>query len=106
MFFMPESPTYFMAKGDEEAALRSLQHLRGSEYDCEQEMEELREDHKKEEERGSITLVELLTERRYLFPLLVVIGLMFFQQFAGVNAVIFYTARIFEQAGSKMDSGQ
>ncbi len=106
MFFMPESPTYFMAKDDEESALQSLQQLRGSRYDCEQEMEELREEHRKEKERGSITLIDLLTERRYLFPLLVVIGLMFFQQFSGVNTVIFYTARIFEQAGSKIDSGQ
>ncbi len=55
---------------------------------------------------GSVTLKELLTDPVYWKPLSVVILLMLFQQFAGINAVIFYTARIFSQAGSDLDDGR
>lgn len=36
-------------------------------------------------------------------PLSVSIGLMFFQQFTGINAMVFYTVDIFESAGSTLD---
>lgn len=39
----------------------------------------------------------------YCKPLIISLGLMFFQQFSGINAVIFYTAHIFELTGSSMD---
>ena len=37
-------------------------------------------------------------------PLGISMGIMFFQQFSGINAVIFYTVSIFESAGTHMDS--
>ena len=36
-------------------------------------------------------------------PLGVSMGLMFFQQFTGVNAMVFYTVDIFDAAGSTID---
>ncbi len=105
MFFMPESPVYLVAKGEDDRALTSLRWLRGQGYDSEGELKALKEDQRKQAEHGTVTLGELFTEKRYLMPLLVVIGLMFFQQFSGVNSVIFYTSRIFKQAGSDIDPG-
>lgn len=54
---------------------------------------------------GSISLKTMLTEEVYWKPLAVVIMLMFFQQFCGINAVLFYTQTIFQDAGSDMDPG-
>jgi facilitated trehalose transporter len=45
-----------------------------------------------------------LMGKAYLKPLLTSLGLMFFQQFSGINAVIFYTVSIFEMSGSTVDS--
>lgn len=42
----------------------------------------------------------MVTQRAPLMALICSLGLMFFQQFSGVNAVIFYTNNIFRSAGS------
>ncbi len=103
MFFMPESPPYLVSKDRDDEALEALKRLRGPNYDHEKELEQLREDNRKQ--HGSVSVKEFLTDGVYLKPFLVVMGLMFFQQFAGINAVIFYTSFIFIQAGSEMDEG-
>ncbi len=41
---------------------------------------------------------------RYVKPLAISMGLMFFQQFSGINAVMFYSVNIFRLAGSSIDS--
>lgn len=40
----------------------------------------------------------------HMKPLAISIGLMFFQQFSGINAVMFYSVSIFELAGSSINS--
>ena len=40
----------------------------------------------------------------YVRPLFISLGLMFFQQMSGINAVIFYTVSIFEKSGGRVDS--
>lgn len=36
-------------------------------------------------------------------PLFISMALMFFQQFSGINAIVFYSASIFQEAGSSVD---
>lgn len=45
----------------------------------------------------------ILTNGYLMKPLFVSMGIMFFQQFSGINAIIFYSASIFQEAGSTID---
>lgn len=48
-------------------------------------------------------LSDLFTVRANLMALIISLALMLFQQFSGINAVIFYAQSIFEAAGSTLD---
>ena len=89
MFFMPESPYYLVAKGKDAQALKSLQWLRGSE-NAKDVLEEIKREFSEQKLIGSVSYVNLLTDAVYLRPFLIVMALMFFQQFSGINAVFFY----------------
>lgn len=45
----------------------------------------------------------MVTNKASRMALICGLGLMFFQQFSGINAVIFYTNNIFQSAGSNID---
>lgn len=49
------------------------------------------------------TQVNDLFSRPVMKPLFVSLGLMLFQQFTGINAIVFYTVSIFQSAGSTID---
>jgi len=105
MFFMPESPVYLVSKGRNKEAEKSLQWLRGPNYDVAKEVADLQEENEKRNQIGSVTLKEIATNAAYLKPLAVVVILMLLQQFSGINVVIFYTQKIFNDAGSDIDVG-
>ncbi|XP_004530598.1 facilitated trehalose transporter Tret1-2 homolog isoform X2 [Ceratitis capitata] len=101
--FMPESPTYLIIKNKDEDAIKSIQWLRGKDYEYKAEVEELRETQEKIKENQVSWMVGLSrpVTRKALF---VSLGLMFFQQLCGINAVIFYSAKIFEDANTGIDA--
>ena len=47
--------------------------------------------------------LQIFTSRHLVKPMLISMSLMFFQQFSGINAIIFYSASIFQEAGSTID---
>ena len=47
---------------------------------------------------------KILTNKYLMKPLLISTALMFFQQFSGINAIVFYSASVFQDAGSSLDS--
>ncbi|XP_017128404.1 facilitated trehalose transporter Tret1-2 homolog isoform X1 [Drosophila elegans] len=96
-FFMPESPTYLVAKDRSENAIKSIQWLRGKEYDYEPELAELRETDR-ETKANKVNVWAALNRPVTRKALAISMGLMFFQQVCGINAVIFYSSRIFEEA--------
>ncbi|XP_037933161.1 facilitated trehalose transporter Tret1 [Teleopsis dalmanni] len=101
-FFMPETPTYLVGKNKEEQAIKSIQWLRGSNYDYNTEIEELKAvDAKIKEE--SISVMSALLRPTTLKALFISLGLMFFQQLCGINAVIFYSTDIFRDAQTGID---
>lgn len=102
MCFIPETPRWYIAKGREECAEKALQWLRGRDTDIRSEMSEIRNSHLLTK-KYSTKLTDLFS-KTYRKSILASLGLMFFQQFSGINAVIFYTVNIFEMSKSSIDS--
>ena len=75
-------------------AKKALQWLRGRDSDISLEFKEI-EKYNKQMEKNSNSFLELFNKHN-IKPLLISLGLMFFQQMSGINAVVFYTVKIFE----------
>lgn len=54
---------------------------------------------------GTISFKELLTKLEYFHPLLIMLAMMSYQQFSGVNGVVFYLTDIFITAGVGFSPG-
>ncbi|XP_065556827.1 facilitated trehalose transporter Tret1-like isoform X2 [Artemia franciscana] len=102
MMFVPESPVYLILKKDRSGAKKALQWLRGGQYSIDAELEEIKYSVEEQNAR-SVTFVDML-ESSVLKPFLICISLMFFQQFSGINAVMFNLNVIFSASGGGMDS--
>ena len=102
--FMPESPFMLLSRGQEEQAERSLQWLRGRDYDVSEEMSDLREALEAKRSVRPIDLRSLLTKGVYLRPFCIMLVIHFVQQFSGINAVVFYLTDIFLKAGFDVDN--
>lgn len=100
--FMPETPYYLISKNRTEDAIKSLQWLRGSQYDYTQELAEMQaeNEHRKKEK---IPMMQIFTSKATVRALYISFGLMVFQQMSGINAVIFYTTIIFDEANVVID---
>lgn len=102
MFVIPETPRWHFSKGNPEKARMALQWLRGKSSDVSVEYEDIQKTIIENQKQGN-TMLEDLFSASCIKPLLILIGLMFFQQMSGINAVIFYTVNIFKDAGSTID---
>ncbi|XP_014207437.1 facilitated trehalose transporter Tret1-2 homolog [Copidosoma floridanum] len=102
VIFLPESPSWLVQHGRKADACRVLRSLRGPYYDVSQEIAELLE----ESEQLQIKeggLRDLLGTKAGRKAIGTCIGLMWFQQMCGIDAVLFYTVQIFKDAGSSID---
>lgn len=84
--FMPETPVYLISKGKKEEAAKSLQWLRGSQYDCSAELAEMQAQNEAEK-KNKVSLMAALSRRATVKAIFICLGLMFFQQMSGINAV-------------------
>lgn len=98
LFFIPESPRWLAKVGKNEEFEAALQALRGKDCDVSSEAAEIRE-FVAELERLPKASIKDLFQRRYAHSIIVGVGLMVFQQLAGINAIIFYASEIFQAAG-------
>jgi facilitated trehalose transporter len=69
--------------------------LRGKDADISQELQEIENANNESEKSATGSTFELFNKSN-VRPLLISLGLMFFQQMSGINAVVFYTVMIFE----------
>lgn len=101
MIFAPESPIRLVEKGEIVEAREMLLLLRGNGSDVNGELKELQERVQANKRVTSSGLGIILRADVY-HPAIIAIMLMVFQQFSGINAVMFYLKNIFE--GNSMDS--
>lgn len=95
MYFLPETPRWLVSKDRDEEARRVLSRTR-DEDEVEQELQEIRR--AEDEEGDQAGYRELLAP--WVRPMLVVgIGLAVFQQFVGINTVIYYAPTIIKSTG-------
>jgi sugar porter (SP) family MFS transporter len=93
---LPDTPNSLVARGHTEEGRAVLQRIRGTE-DVDAEYEDI---------AAAVVIANKVTnpyrnilQRRYLPQLIMSIFLPFFQQFTGINAIMFYAPQMFEAAG-------
>lgn len=101
-YFQPETPLYYIKKGKYEKAKQSLTKLRGPGCDITRELG-LIESEVKETNQESFSFWSVLKRKATRRACLISFGLMFFQQFSGINAIILYSSDIFQKSGAKFN---
>ncbi|KAH9606922.1 hypothetical protein KSS87_009317 [Heliosperma pusillum] len=101
MLLLPESPRWLYRKGKEEEAKSIIRKIYPSE-DAEDEIASLKESIDKElaeKDETKVQCVELLNTKTVRRGLIAGVGLQVFQQFLGINTVMYYSPTIFQLAG-------
>jgi MFS transporter, SP family, arabinose:H+ symporter len=93
LFFVPESPRWLIQAGRETEARSILQGVGGADH-AREEIAAVRSVLHEEEGR----FVELF-HARFRRPLIIAVLLMMFSQFSGINAIMYYSTKIFVAAG-------
>lgn len=95
LWFVPESPRWLLLKGRDEAALAVLRRVAG-EQQAQENMQQIQQSLAiKAVSRGFRGLLDPRVRR----IMIVALGLAFFQQITGINAIFYYLPTIFAQAG-------
>ncbi|CAG2183075.1 unnamed protein product, partial [Oppiella nova] len=108
MVLMPETPIWLMTRsgGDHSKGSKveqSLQRLRAADNDNESELKELAEQTRETQGSSGFSFRESSTNPLFYKPLVLSVLMMFFQQFSGINAVMFNSAAMIKQAGSSIE---
>ncbi|XP_077287496.1 facilitated trehalose transporter Tret1-like [Arctopsyche grandis] len=93
-FFMPESPIYLLSKNQRQAAQTSLERLRGkTAQGVQEELDDIQKGLDQNTKKASFS--DLWTPWGNFKALYLSCGLVLFQQFSGINVVLFYLEPIF-----------
>ena len=103
MLFVPETPRWYYSR-DSVKAMKSLRRLRGGDVNINTEFNEMAES--VQNQGDAIKFKELFSKPNLYKPLIISVALMFFQQFGGVNAVMFFSDSIFTKAGFHSETEQ
>jgi SP family galactose:H+ symporter-like MFS transporter len=95
MIFMPETPRWLMNKGRDEDARKILDRIEDPAY-IESSVSEMKKEMAIDSGQQGIRAIFKPWLRN---ALIIAVGIMFFQQFVGINTVIYYSPKIFLAAG-------
>lgn len=101
LFTVPRSPRWLILKLNKvKLARKILQKIGGEEY-AEITVAEIQRGLAKKEKKGRLSD---LFKSKYATIMIIALGIAFFQQITGINAIFYYAPTIFEQAGGSTDS--
>ncbi|KAM8927350.1 solute carrier family 2, facilitated glucose transporter member 1 [Pelodytes ibericus] len=99
--FCPESPRFLLInRNEEDKAKSALKKLRGT-TDVSTDLQEMKEESRQMMREKKVTILELFRSPLYRQPIFIAIILQLSQQLSGINAVFYYSTRIFEEAKVK-----
>lgn len=98
-FVGKEVPHYYVSINENDLAKEALQKLRGSRYNIDDELGEIQRKFK-EEEQGSFS--DIFRSKALIKAFVTSVGLLIFQQFSGINVVLFYGQTLFKEVGANM----
>ncbi|CAH1707711.1 unnamed protein product [Chironomus riparius] len=101
VFFIPDSPIYLVKQGSRQEAGQALKTFWGRQCDTQTALANIQAE--LDAVSGDAKLSDLFTVRSNFMALTISLALMLFQQFSGINAVIFYAQSIFNAAGSTLE---
>ncbi|XP_036007392.1 solute carrier family 2, facilitated glucose transporter member 1 [Fundulus heteroclitus] len=97
--FCPESPRFLLINRNEENKAKTvMKKLRGT-TDVSNDMQEMKEESRQMMREKKVTILELFRSPLYRQPIIIAIILQLSQQLSGINAVFYFSTRIFENAG-------
>ena len=96
--FLPQSPRWLLSQMRNEDATKALQAIRGASADIDTEKEEMINAIKSNESEDKASIGDLFKGSTGS-AMKIAAGLMVFQQFSGINCVIFFATEIFKSAG-------
>jgi SP family arabinose:H+ symporter-like MFS transporter len=97
---VPESPRWLIVKKGDTDAARKVFSTIYSEEEVEAQVSNISIHAEKTKDHG-----EILFSRKYRFPIFLAFAISFFNQFSGINALLYYARRIFEAAGLGEEAG-
>ncbi|XP_044754524.1 facilitated trehalose transporter Tret1-like isoform X1 [Coccinella septempunctata] len=101
-FFVPESPYYLIQVNKPEEAEKSLIKLRsGTAKSVKGELEDIRKN-VEEAKANKAGFMDIFATKGLTKAFIISLSLVFFQQFSGINVIIFYAQDVFAAAGSKL----
>ena len=101
LFTVPKSPRWLIQRLNKVALARKILTKIGGEAYAEATIVDIQRGLAKKEARGKLSD---LFKSKYATIMIIALGIAFFQQITGINAIFYYAPTIFEQAGGSTDS--
>ncbi len=97
LYFIPRSPRWLVSRGLMDEARSVLDRVGTDTGNVDEELKAIRQSLSE----SAASLKEPFFQAKYLRPIMLAVMIAMFNQLSGINALIYYTKRIFEMAGSE-----